>query len=113
MLPFGLCNATETVGRLVVQRMVPTPANNEFVGVIEHVTESFHDILAKEPESPSSSNSSRGTHHPSHECFMVGTPEGYVESIHKGEATLMNDLDDKVEGDVGAPPHLWVEQLKA
>jgi len=44
---------------------------------------------------------------------MAGTLEGYIESIHEGEATQMNDLDDEVEEDVGAPPRLWVEQLKA
>ena len=27
---------------------------------------------------------------------MVGTPEGHVESIHKEEATPMNDLNDEV-----------------
>ena len=43
----------------------------------------------------------------------VGTPKGHVESIHEEEATPMNDVNDKVEGDTGAPPHLWVEQLKA
>ena len=64
-------------------------------------------------ESPSTFDSSRGSHHPSHECFMAGTPEGHVESIHEGEATPMNGLEDEVEGDVGALPHLWMEQLKA
>ena len=44
---------------------------------------------------------------------MVGTLEGHIESIHEEEATPMNDLDDEVEGDAGAPPHLRVEQLKA
>ena len=44
---------------------------------------------------------------------MASTPEGYVESIHEGEVTPTNDLNDEVEGDVGAPPRLWVEQLKA
>ena len=86
--------------------------NDEFMGMTEYVTESFHDLLVGESESPSSSDSSRGSHHPSCECFMVGTPEGHVESIHEKEATLMNDLDDEVRGDVGALPHLWVEQLK-
>ena len=83
------------------------------MGVIEHVAESFHDLLAEEPESPSSSDSSRGSHHPSHECFMVGTSEGHVESVRKEEDTPMNNLNDEVEGDVGAPPRLRVEQLKA
>ena len=53
------------------------------------------------------------SHHPCRECFMVGTPEGYVKSIHEGKATPMNGFDDEVEGDVGAPPRLRVEQLRA
>ena len=64
-------------------------------------------------ESPSTFDSSRGSHHPSHECFMASTPEGYVKSIHEGEAIPMNGFDNEVEGDAGALPHLWVEQLKA
>ena len=75
--------------------------------------ESFHDLLAEEPESLSGSNSSRGSHHPSRECFMTGTPEGHVKSIHEEEATPTNDLDDEIEGDAGALPRLRVEQLKA
>ena len=39
--------------------------------------------------------------------------EGYIESIHEEEATPMNDLDDEAKRDAGAPPRLWVEQLKA
>ena len=83
------------------------------MGMTEYVAESFHDLLAGGLGSSSDSDSSRGNHHPSHECFMAGTPEGHVESIHEGEATLSNDLDDEVEGDARAPPHLRVEQLKA
>ena len=45
VLSFGLRNAAETVGHLVAQRMIPSPVNNEFVGLIKHVTESFHDLL--------------------------------------------------------------------
>ena len=109
----GLHNAAETVGHLVAQRTPPSAMNDEFMGMIEYVGESFHDLLIGESESPSSSDSSRGSHHPLHECFMEGTPEGYIKSIHEGEATPTNDLDDEVEGDAGAPPHLRVEQLKA
>ena len=76
--------------------------NDEFVGMTEYVTESFHDLLTGESESPSDSDSSRGSHHPSHECFMAGTLKGHVESIHEGEATPTNDLDDEVEGVTGA-----------
>ena len=93
--------------------MVLPPANNEFMGVIEHVTESLHGLLAEEPGSSSGSDSSRGSHHPSHECFMVGTPEGHVKSIHEEEDTPMNDLDDEVERDAGTLPRLRVEQLMA
>ena len=59
VLPFGLHNTAVTVSHLVAQRMVPPPMNNEFVGVIEHITESFHDLFVEEPESPSGSDSNR------------------------------------------------------
>ena len=111
-LLFGLRNAIETVGHLMAQRTPPSPANDEFVGMTEYVAESFHDLSVGETQSPSSSDSSRGNHHPSRECFMAGTPEGHVKSIHEEEATPMNDLDDEVEGDVGAPPCLRMELLK-
>ena len=113
VLPFRLCNTTETIDHPVVQRTPPAPMNNEFVGMILYVTESFHNLVTRESESPSSSDSNRGSHHPSHECFMLGTPEGHVESICEEEASLTNDINDEVEGDTGAPPHLRVEQLKA
>ena len=45
MLPFGLHNTVGTVSHLVAQRMIPPPMNNKFVGVIEHIVESFHDLL--------------------------------------------------------------------
>ena len=93
--------------------MPSSPTNDEFMGMTEYIAESFHDLLAREMELPSTSNSSRGSHHPSRECFMAGTLEGHVESVHEEEATPTNDLDDEVEGETGAPPHLRVEQLKA
>ena len=113
MLPFSLHNTTETVDHPVAQHMPPSPMNDEFIGMTEYVMESFHDLLVEETESPSASNSSRGSHHPSHECFMAGTPEGHIESIHEEEATPTNDLNDEVKGDTGDPPRLQMEQLKA
>ena len=74
------------------------PANDEFMGMTEYVVESFHDLPVGETESPFTSNFSRESNHPSCECFMAGTPEGYVESIYEREATPMNDLDDEVGG---------------
>ena len=59
-LPFGLRNTTATVSHLVAQRMFPPPTSDEFMGVLEHILESFHDLLAEEPESLSGSDSSRG-----------------------------------------------------
>ena len=108
-LLLGLRNATEIIGHLMEQRTPPFPTNDEFMGMTEYVMESFHDLITGELESPSSSNSSRGSHHPSHECFMAGTPEGHVESIHEEEATPTNDLDNEVERDEGAPPCLRME----
>ena len=44
---------------------------------------------------------------------MMGTPEGHVESVHKGEATPTNDLNNEAERETAAPPRMLVEQLKA
>jgi len=82
-----LHNTIETVSHPVVQHVPSTPTNDKFMGMTEYVAESFHDLLTGESESPSSSDSSRGSHHPSRECFVVGTPEGHVETIHEEEAT--------------------------
>ena len=79
----------------------------------EYVAESFHDLLAGDSESLSDSDSSRGSHHLSQECFMVGTPKGRVERVHEGGATPPNDLNNEDEEDVGSLPHLWVEELRA
>ena len=78
--------------------MPPFPTINEFMEVTKYAMESFHDLLTGELDSPSNSNSSRGSHHPSRECFMAGTPEGYIKSIHEGGATTIDDLNDVVEG---------------
>ena len=78
--------------------------NNEFVGMIKNIIESLHGILTEEPGSDSGSDSSRGSHHPSQECFMAGTPERHVESISAEEATPPGNLSDGTEG--GQRPHL-------
>ena len=44
---------------------------------------------------------------------MMGTPEGHVESVHEGEATPTNGLDDEAEWENAALPCMPVEQLKA
>ena len=108
-LPFGLRNPAATVSHLVARRMVLPPTNNEFVGVIEHIMEPLHNLLTEEPGSSSSSDSSRGSHHLSRECFMTGTPEGHVESISTEEATPAGNLGDETKGEIATPPHMGVE----
>ena len=112
-LPFGLHNTVAIVSHLVAQRMIPSSTNNEFMGMIKSITESLHGLLTEELGSNSSSDSSRGSHHPSWECFMVGTPEGHVESIPVEEATPAGNLGDGTEGGTMAPPRVGVEQLRA
>ena len=63
--PFGLLNTTATACHFVALCMVQPPTDSEFMGVIEHDIESIHKLLTEEPESSSSSDSSRGSHHPS------------------------------------------------
>ena len=110
---FGLRNAAVTACHLMALHMFQPPTDNEFVGVIEHDTESLHKLLTEEPESSSSSDSSRGSHHPSRECFIVETSEGHVESISEGEATPTGNPDARTGGEAVAPPHVRMEQLRA
>ena len=111
--PFGLCNAVATAGHLVALRMVQPPTNSEFVGVIEHDTESLHKLLTKEPGSSSSSDSSRGSHHPSRECFMVETSKGHIESVSAEEATPAGNPDGRTGGEAATPSRVRMEQLRA
>jgi hypothetical protein len=64
--------------------MHPSSADDKFVGMTDYFTESFHDLLMRDSEVISDFDSSRGSHHPSHKCFMAGTPEGHVKSVHDG-----------------------------
>jgi len=93
--------------------MVQTPANSEFVGVIEHGAESLHKLLIEELESSSSSGSSMESHHPSRECFMADTSEGHVESVSEGDATATANPDMRNGGKAVAPSHVRMEQLRA
>ena len=106
---FGLRNATATACHLVALRMVQPPADSEFMGVIEHDMESLHKLLTEEPGSSSSSDSSRGSHHPSWECFMAKTPKGRVESIFGEEATPAGNPDGRTEGEAAAPSYVRME----
>ena len=113
MLPFGLHNVAATISHLVAQRTIPSPANNEFMGMIESVTESLHGLHLEEPGSDSGSDSGRGSHHPSRECFMAETSEGRVKSVSAEETTPAGNLAGATKRGTAAPPHVGVEQLEA
>jgi hypothetical protein len=89
--------------------MHPPPVNDEFVGMADYILECFHDLLVGDSEAISDSNSNRGSHHPSRECFMVETPERHVASIHEGEVTSPFDLHDEGEEDARVLPHPQME----
>ena len=111
--PFGLRNAAATACHLVALRMVQPSTDSEFVGVIEHDMESIHKLLTQEPESSSSSDPSRGSHHPSRECFMTQTLEGHVQSVFGEETTPTGNPDARIEAETAAPSHVRMEQLRA
>ena len=97
-IKFGLCNTAATISHLVAQRVIPFPMNNEFMGMIESITESLHGLLAEEPGLDSGSYSSKGSHHPFRECFMAETLEGRVESVSMEETTPAGNLGGGTEG---------------
>jgi hypothetical protein len=88
-----------------------------------YLMESIHDLLALDSESISDSSSSRGSYHPSCECFMADvvddafreeTPNGAVQSVSDGNETPPNPSgQDAGEADTGLPPHLRLERLRA
>jgi hypothetical protein len=95
-LPFGLCNAVAAFVLHIAQRMCPPPVDNKFVGMADYLVEPIHDLLASDSESISDSSSSRGSYHPSRECFMADvadnalreeTPDGAIQSVGDGNET--------------------------
>ena len=111
--PFGLRDTAMTTSHLVARRAIPSPTNNEFIGMIESIIESLHGLLMEGPGSDSGSDSDRGSHHPSRECFMAETPEGHIESVSVEETTSTGNLGGRTEGGTVALPHVGVEQLRA
>lgn len=92
VFPFGLRNAVGTIGCLTAQRMHPPPTDDEFVGMADYVMEWIHDLLTGDSELSFDSDSSGGSYHPSHECFMAehehkNTLEGRVKIVHGGNIT--------------------------
>ena len=83
------------------------------MGAIEQDTETLYELLNEEPVSLSSSDSSRGSHHPSRECFMTQTPEGHVESASREGVTPTNNPDSGSREEMTAPSRLRIEQLRA
>jgi hypothetical protein len=71
---FGLCNAAQDAQCLVAMHFGSFPEDNGFMGMMDYILESFHDLLAGESEAIFDSNYSGGRHHPSRECFMADPP---------------------------------------
>jgi hypothetical protein len=108
--PFGLRNTAGDTHRLTAVPFGSTLIDSEFVGMTDYISESFHDLLAGESEAISNSNSSRGSHHPSRECFLAGVPEGRVEDAHNGETPSSGPNNGARERNQ-APPPARLEQL--
>jgi len=89
--------------------MVQPPTDSEYVRVVEHDPETLYGLLAEEPESSSSSDSSKGSHHPSRECFMTQTPEGHVQSVSGEETTPTGNPDARIKAATAAPSHVRME----
>jgi hypothetical protein len=62
--------------------------DDEIVGMVDYILESFHDCLTGYSEMISDYDSSRGSHNPSLECFMADSLEGHVESANDGNTPL-------------------------
>jgi hypothetical protein len=71
---FGLHNVAQDVERLIALCFDSLPPDTEFMGMMDYISESFHDLLAGESEAIFDSNYSGGRHHPSRECFMADPP---------------------------------------
>ena len=108
-LLFGLRNAAATVSHLLAQRTTLSPMNNKFMGMIKSVTESLHGLLTEGTGLDSGSDSGRGSHHPSRECFMADTSEGHIESVSMEDTTPAGNLGDTTERGTAAPPHIGLE----
>ena len=74
-LPFGMGNVTRHV-----QLHEPNYYGGDgLVGMMEIANDSDDDLLADDSLLGSDTRSCTGSHHPSLECFAMGTPDGYVE----------------------------------
>ena len=51
------------------------------------VTESIHDLLEADFDTLLDSYSSRGSHHPSRECFMADVEDGHVSDYYDDDDT--------------------------
>jgi hypothetical protein len=90
--PFGLRNVAQDAQRIVALHFGLFPADGEFSKAI------------------SDSDSNRGSHHSSLECFMVDPSEGHIESVHNGNTSL-DSSDAGAREKNQAPSRMRLEQL--
>ena len=83
--PFGLRNSTGVISDYKRQRMRPSDMDDEFMGMADYALESVYVLLRTDFESLPSSQSSDGSHHPSHECFIAEIHDGHASSTSGAE----------------------------
>lgn len=94
-------------------RISLTTVNDGFVGMIEHLLESFFDLLDKEVSSDS--ESSNRSHDPSRECHMAQMIPVSIEEGDGQANPVVNVLGDAAAVDalLEPPPATSPEQLHA
>jgi hypothetical protein len=85
--PFGLRNAVETIASFVAQCLRSFSTDSEFVEMADYIVDSIHDLLGLDSQTFFDSSSSRGSHHPSQECFMAETSNGHFSSASDSSET--------------------------
>lgn len=84
--------------------------NSEFIGMVDYVPESVHDLLADDSELSNCHSSSR-SHHPSWECFMADLEEHPEEQ--EGDAAAIQCTPAVVRAQATESSAQCLEQMLA
>jgi hypothetical protein len=83
-------------------QILPEPAHVEFVGMIDPVRDSFHDLLLSDFDCGLSTPSNGARHDPIQECFMTSTLESCTLAIDSPKGT---PISVTIRVAAFAPPH--------
>ena len=89
-LRLGPGDAAQHTRHHVAQCVITHTGGAELVGMAEFASASEDDLLETDSSLGSNTDSSRGSHHPSRECFMAGSPKGHVESLEDSPSHSRN-----------------------